>query len=170
MTFISIKMAEGPTPEQKDKMVAALIEQVAGTIQVDPAMVTVLIEEHPRSNWYSGSSIATLASSGESHDDLKKELRKDLLSIYERSSQECNYRPNRFLQFVQSTPNSVTAAKHLIKNTTEGFTLLWELNRLDLSVEALVLSEKYRDLFTDEERDRCHSRLKKAGYFSLRER
>ena len=42
---------------------------------------------------------------------------------------------------------------------TTGFIRLWELKRLDLSIEALVLKEKYHDLFTDKERKVCIDRL-----------
>lgn len=39
-----------------------------------------------------------------------------------------------------------------------------ECKRLDLSLEVLVLKEKYKELFTDEEREICINRLKDYGY------
>lgn len=58
------------------------------------------------------------------------------------------------------------AAKQLISKSggTYGFEVLWENNRLDLSVEALVLKPEYNDLFTDEEREICRKRLIEFGY------
>lgn len=49
---------------------------------------------------------------------------------------------------------------------TYGFERLYELKRLDLSVEALVLDNKYRSLFTIYEKKRCSDRLKKYGHYS----
>ena len=58
------------------------------------------------------------------------------------------------------------AAKQLISKSggTYGFEVLWENNRLDLSVEALVLKPEYNDLFTEEEREICRKRLIEFGY------
>jgi len=47
---------------------------------------------------------------------------------------------------------------------TYGFEVLWENNRLDLSVEALVLRLEYQEFFTDEEREICRNRLEEFGY------
>ena len=60
----------------------------------------------------------------------------------------------------------VDAARTLILKDggTDGFAKLWELGRLDLSVEALVLKDEYRELFTDQEREECTNRLKKYNY------
>lgn len=46
----------------------------------------------------------------------------------------------------------------------EGFIRLWECKRLDLLLEVLVLKEKYKELFIDEEREICINRLKDYGY------
>ena len=43
------------------------------------------------------------------------------------------------------------------------FTTLWELKRLDLSVEAFVLRSEYAPLFTEEERGIARARLKEYG-------
>jgi hypothetical protein len=58
------------------------------------------------------------------------------------------------------------AAKQLIHkdNPSDGLSKLWELRRLDLSVEAHVLKEEYAALFTDEERAICKARLLQYGY------
>ena len=47
---------------------------------------------------------------------------------------------------------------------TDGFAKLWELGRLDLSVEALVLKDEYKELFSDQEREACRSRLKEYNF------
>lgn len=60
----------------------------------------------------------------------------------------------------------VEAARSLILKDggTDGFAKLWELGRLDLSVEALVLKDEYKELFTDHEREACRYRLKEYNY------
>lgn len=39
-----------------------------------------------------------------------------------------------------------------------------ECKRLDLSIEALVMKDKYKELFTDEERRICKDRLKEYDF------
>jgi hypothetical protein len=47
---------------------------------------------------------------------------------------------------------------------TYGREVLLENERLELSIEALVLREEYRDLFTDEERRICREILEELGF------
>ena len=42
---------------------------------------------------------------------------------------------------------------------------LWELKLLDYSVEALVLQERFRPLFTAVEQEEAHLRLEELDYF-----
>jgi len=60
----------------------------------------------------------------------------------------------------------VEAARRLISKPggTGGFSRLHELKRLDLTVEALVLTPKYHSLFTEEERELCKERLRRGGF------
>jgi len=45
-----------------------------------------------------------------------------------------------------------------------GFTKLWELNRLDLTVEALILKSPWDKLFSDDEKAIARQRLMEYGY------
>ena len=58
-------------------------------------------------------------------------------------------------------------ARRLLRDSTtsRGFTRLWEMGRLGLSVEAIVLRPEFRVLFTDEERSIANARLSDGGYF-----
>lgn len=98
-------------------------------------------------------------------DNLKKKFFNEMKNIYLKADKECGYRPTRFLQML-SENGGVATAKSLINKSggTEGFEKLWELKRLDLSVEALVINDNYRELFTDEEVDACKARLWEYGY------
>ena len=50
------------------------------------------------------------------------------------------------------------------ESVSEGFSRLWELKKLDLSVEYSVLRPEYQSLFSDEERPICAERLKQYGF------
>jgi hypothetical protein len=47
---------------------------------------------------------------------------------------------------------------------SDGFNLLAQKGRLDLSLEALAVSKKYTELFNDDEANNALSRLLAAGY------
>lgn len=96
---------------------------------------------------------------------LEEQFHKDMESIYFTSKREIGYNPTRFIQLV-AQKHGVPAAKQLIAKSggTYGFEILWEKHRLDLSVENLVLQEKYSSLFTEEEKQICRKRLQEFGY------
>ena len=48
---------------------------------------------------------------------------------------------------------------------SDGFFLLADKHRLDLSLEALAVQKPFTDLFTDEEANAALNRLLAAGYF-----
>ena len=94
--------------------------------------------------------------------DLEKDFSKDMLNIYKTADRELGYKATRFLQMLSKDGPVKTAKKLISKNGgTEGFLKLWESGRLDLSIENLVLNEKYKALFTDDERKMCCERLEK---------
>jgi len=96
---------------------------------------------------------------------LENKFHEDMNNIYFTAKKELKYNASRFIQLV-SREGGLKAAKQLISKSggTYGFEVLWENNRLDLSVEALVLKPEYQELFTDEEREICIKRLKDFGY------
>ena len=85
-------------------------------------------------------------------------------SVAERAWDECRYRPSYFLDMIENRGGIGTAHKLLLGRPSDGFTKLWELKRLDLSVEAIALQEPWSGLFTDEELRTARRRLKEAGY------
>jgi hypothetical protein len=97
--------------------------------------------------------------------DLCQQFHDAMIDIYLRAKRECKYNAARFIQVV-TNKGGVEAARALILKDggTEGFAKLWELGRLDLSVEALVLRDEYRELFTNNEREACRKRLMDYGY------
>lgn len=70
------------------------------------------------------------------------------------------YRPIEFLRVVERE-GALTTARRLIMRSapSSGFTRLWELKRLDLTVEALALRQPWRRLFTEAELGQARQRL-----------
>lgn len=85
-------------------------------------------------------------------------------SIYTRASNECGYRPTYFLQMINERGGVGAARSLLVGRASDGFAKLWELGRLDLSVEALILQPAWHDLFTSEDKRVASDRLRAAGY------
>jgi len=85
---------------------------------------------------------------------------------YLKAKRECGYNATRFLQMISEQDGLATAKKLIAKpGGTDGFTTLWEHQRLDISVEAIVLKPEFAPLFTEEERNLCRERLTQFGYF-----
>lgn len=88
-------------------------------------------------------------------------VRNQITTILKTTS----YRPTYYMEMVhrhgayQAAINLVRAAQ-----PAAGFTKLYEMGRLDLSVEALVIDPRFTDLFSTEDRNRAMARLKKYGY------
>lgn len=98
----------------------------------------------------------------EQNNQLQNELHKELLEAA-KSAKSIGYNPTKFNQMI-ATEGGYTVAKKLIHRTSTGFEKLWELNRLDLSTEAVILQKKYRTLFTKEELETAKTRLNEFGY------
>lgn len=96
---------------------------------------------------------------------VEKAFHAAMVDIYRRAKSEAGYNANYFLQML-STDGSVTTARRLVMSPkpSDGFTALWERNRLDLTVEAHILQDRFVSLFSDEERDVARRRLAEYGY------
>ena len=54
MPFISVKMLEGRTDEQKRKLVKAITDAMVEICNAKPESTQIIIEEHARDHWASG--------------------------------------------------------------------------------------------------------------------
>jgi hypothetical protein len=99
--------------------------------------------------------------------------------VYMRVWRECGYRAERFRQMIcpprpglkgtHYRGGVVTAKKLLAKvDGTAGFKILDEKNRLDLSVETLILKPEWRPLFTEDELRLALLRLEERKRAALR--
>jgi len=95
--------------------------------------------------------------------NLKIALQNEFL----RATRECiaiGYHPTRFLQML-GEHGPIETSIQLVLGIHEGFERLWELRRLDLSIEAIILQEPYRTLFSPEVLERARQKLDDVGFF-----
>lgn len=93
------------------------------------------------------------------------EFDKAMMDIYSRAKSECNYTASYFLRMLLEHRGVETARILLAEESPqEGFTKLWERGRLDLTVECLVLNERFRGLFSDHEREKARHRLREYDF------
>lgn len=75
------------------------------------------------------------------------------------------YHPTYFLRMLENYgPVSTATQLATASKFHEGFTKLWELGRLDLTVEAIMLRDPHRILFPEEVLKKALLRLKALGY------
>gem|GEM_PF-1255156 len=96
---------------------------------------------------------------------LEREFQEAMVAICERATWECGYNPRDFRRMIFDH-GGLGAARILLRTNrvSDGFVRLWELKRLDLTVEAHVLSPRFAALFTEEERRTARRRLQDYGY------
>ncbi len=96
---------------------------------------------------------------------LETQFHREMVLIYVKARDECNYNATRFLQMV-NTQGGLAAAKSLLQtdNFSEGLTEFWKLGRLDISMEALILKDPWSALFTEAELKIARRRLQDLKY------
>jgi hypothetical protein len=88
-----------------------------------------------------------------------------LVDLTERWRSEFNHNPRYFVSTI-AQHGALDAVRRLLAApaVNDGFVFLWERQRLDLSVESLVLEERFAHLFTDGEKEIARRRLDDFGY------
>lgn len=82
----------------------------------------------------------------------------ELLNTY-RECEKLGYRPTGMLDLMERL-GAVDTAKHLLAQPpSDGFARLFELGRLDLAIESIVLRPEWSALFSDDERGIARRRL-----------
>lgn len=88
-----------------------------------------------------------------------------MTELYRRAKAEAGYNAVRLLSMISEVGGVETAHALLATGIpTEGFEALWELHRLDLTVEALVLRPEYAQLFSEDELKTARAHLEGVGY------
>lgn len=96
--------------------------------------------------------------------DTKKRFHGEALHTYKAAKEECGYNATYFIQMVQTYGGAGAARRLLASNPSSGFARLWELGRLDLTIEAKMLRPEFTALFTEEELRKARKRLQDHGY------
>ena len=87
------------------------------------------------------------------------------MNVYCRAKEECNYNATYFLNMLSEYGGVETAHRLLASAAPQaGFTKLWECERLDLTVECLVLNKQFEPLFAEHERGKARQRLRDYGF------
>ena len=93
--------------------------------------------------------------------EILNEFDEAMMELYRRAKVECNYSATGFLDMLHEHGGIDTAHILLCGDAPQyGFTRLWGCKRLDLTVECLVLSPKFRSLFQDDELETARQRLR----------
>jgi hypothetical protein len=96
---------------------------------------------------------------------MNKDFDDAMMDVYQRALKECNYLAKRFLQMLHEHRGLETARILLhASKVSDGYVALWELKRLDLTVEALILAPEWHSLFSDQDRHIARKRLAEYGY------
>ncbi len=95
-----------------------------------------------------------------------KNFETALLAAMDKAEQVCGVRQGRLRQNIISY-GAVNAAKDYMKRgrPSDGFDALAQKKHLELTMEALVVSNAYHNLFTDEEVNACFALLCAEGYY-----
>ncbi|WP_024614352.1 hypothetical protein [Clostridium sp. Ade.TY] len=90
------------------------------------------------------------------------EFYTDVINIYREVDLKLNYKLNDLLKMINNK-GAINAAKFIVKEDrdTYGLELLMKNGMEDLTIERLILNEKYKKLFNDEDRELSRIRLKK---------
>lgn len=96
---------------------------------------------------------------------LERAFHQRMIDIYKTAKADANYNAARFLSMVNDHGGLETARILLrASGVSDGYAALWERQRLDLTVEAVILEDEWHALFDDNERATAVHRLKQYGY------
>jgi len=97
---------------------------------------------------------------------LEDEFNARMQKVYLDGKREGRYSAPLFAELLKNHGGLETARRFIHSaDYAAGFTKLWERERLDLTVEAVILQEaKWHPLFTAEEIEVCRKRLAGYGY------
>jgi hypothetical protein len=93
--------------------------------------------------------------------NLETQFNEAMFDIYRRAKAEAKYNATVFLQMLTDN-GGLTTARTLINSAkpSDGYTALYLRNRLDLTVEAVVVSSpRWHSLFEPEEIENAKRRL-----------
>ena len=98
--------------------------------------------------------------------ELEKKFSEEWMKKAEQTQAFEQYNATRLLKNIQERGGVSVARRMLERNgCSESFALLKKHNRVDLSMEALVVKGEYGALFEDDEVNQCFTLLCETDYF-----
>lgn len=98
-------------------------------------------------------------------EQLKKAFHQEMIALYKRMTKELKYKSPRLMDLINKYGGYEAAVKYITtENNVQDFAVLWENERLDLSVEALITNNRYRDLFMEDIVKYCDRKLQEYSY------
>lgn len=98
-------------------------------------------------------------------NELEDRCHDAMLDLYRVAKKECRYGARMFLNMVL-TVGSIKTAQELLGDRTIQYGLRkpYECERLDLTVECLVLNRRFARLFNERELEEARRRLRALGF------
>lgn len=99
-------------------------------------------------------------------DELLRQFDKEMFDLYKKTRTETGYNATVFFHMLDKMGGVKTAQILLAKkDPSDGYTKLWGLGKLALTVEAFIWDNKeYQELFTEEELKTVEKRLREYKY------
>ena len=102
-------------------------------------------------------------------EQIKQSFHNEMVLIYKRITKELKHKSPRLIDLINKHGGYEAAIKYLVtESAVQDFAVLWENQRLDLSVEALIVNEKYRDIFDEAIVKTCDKKLQEYSYAPLK--
>jgi hypothetical protein len=101
----------------------------------------------------------------EKRKEENMDFEKRVWSAIDIMKEEYDFTPTVLIKMINDH-GAVEAVKRLINNLkpSSGYTKLWELKALNLSMEAIILEEEWKAIFSEDERKKAKKRLSEYGY------
>ena len=97
-------------------------------------------------------------------ETLEEQFKEALYEICDEA-RKINYRPAPFEQMLHDWGAVATAQRLLGSDPPQyGLNRLWDLQRLDISLECVVLKPEFQPLFTEKQLDVARRRLRDRGF------
>jgi hypothetical protein len=93
------------------------------------------------------------------------EFHQAMIGIYHDAKRLAGYNATYFYRMVL-TDGGIETARRLLASSqlSSGLAELWQKGHLEISMESVVLQQRFGELFTDDERDIARRRLTALGY------
>lgn len=151
---------------QKDKVKAGLeaVSRLARWFEEHQPALASILRRDPQASAPPDANLQNAVVADRSQ--LVRELEIQMRSLADIAIRDYDYTPRYFLNMINENGALATAHALLAGQPSEGFTKLWSLGALHLSVEALVGREPWAssELFSEDELRRARRRLRDAGY------